>query len=138
MQIYNDEQLYHFGVKGMKWGHRTTKTFANSPKMLKKDAISTLSFQNESTKKASSGKYSREERKSQKQAYKDVMSGKVVRKQSGEYWNFSNEDLKTIDKARIEFGKRQTRNKMLKIGVVTATTIPYVVANGYLFVNGHR
>ena len=21
MQIYNDEQLYHFGVKGMKWGH---------------------------------------------------------------------------------------------------------------------
>lgn len=130
MQVYNDE-LCHFGIRGMKWGKKKA-TFENSPKMLKKDAIDTLKFQNEAIKNASSKHYSSDERKVQREAYKKVMAGKVVRKKTGKTWNFSNEDLKTINAARIEYGKRETKKNLFKIGLLTVGTAASLVGSTYL------
>ena len=100
--------------------------------MLKKDAIDTVKFQNTEIKKASRKFYSRSERKVQRKAYKDVMSGKVVRKQTGKTWNFSNEDLKTIGNARIEYGKRQTAKTMLTIGLSAVSMAATLAGTNYL------
>lgn len=132
MQVYNDE-LKHFGKLGMKWGHhKTPSTFANSPKLLKKDAIDTIKFQNHDIKAASKRHYSRSDRKIQKEAYKNVMAGKVLRKQTGKSWNFSNEDLKTIGNARIEYGKRQTAKTMLTIGLSAVSMAATLAGTNYL------
>jgi hypothetical protein len=130
MQIYNTE-LCHFGIKGMKWG-KGQSTFENNKKMLKKDAINTVKFQNEDTKRESNKHYSKYERSIQKEAYKNVMSGKVVRKQTGKTWNFNSDDLKTIDDARIEYGKRETKKNMLKIGLLTIGSAASLVGANYL------
>jgi hypothetical protein len=115
----------------MKWG-RHKSTFANNSKMLKKDAIDTMKFQNQTIKDASNKRYSRDERKIQRKAYKDVMSGKVVRKQSGKTWNFTNEDLKTINNARIEYGKRETTKNLLKIGALAIGSAATLIGTNYL------
>lgn len=36
MEYHNDNELYHYGVKGMKWGVRRTKTFTESTPTKKK------------------------------------------------------------------------------------------------------
>lgn len=114
----------------MKWGHhKTPSTFANSPKLLKKDAIDTIKFQNHDIKAASKRHYSRSDRKIQKEAYKNVMAGKVLRKQTGKSWSFSNEDLKTISNARIEYGKRETKKRIANIGLFTIGSAAAIAAN---------
>ena len=41
MQVYNDEHLYHYGVKGMKWGVRKTKEKPTSKEKSKKNKVLT-------------------------------------------------------------------------------------------------
>lgn len=125
MYIYNDE-LYHYGKLGMKWGHHKAKVQAKKEKRKAEDKAI---LDARSKSKDALDNYNRKANYSNaninnKKAYKDADDALD---------HFLKVNTQAQMKTHAEKGRAKTTKILIGIGATA-----YVASNAYLFVNGHH
>lgn len=110
---YNDEELMHYGVKGMRWGvRRATKSLSNATTQRQYDRAMTSLNKHKQKSQAKIAKLESQRPKLEKQVEKHVMKtdGKVAKmdlkvakmqKKAGRLFTSKNKRTELLDKAEV-------------------------------------
>ena len=128
-RVVRDNELYHYGVKGMKWGVR--RTAAQLGRAIKKAGSSLKRSISESNKRANERKKERELRKMKgktKQMSSDELKRRIERlKMEKEYRSLMNETRnrgrKTVGDVISDIGKNTVKNIGTQAGVYALGTL---------------
>lgn len=123
--IEKNDELYHYGVKGMKWGVR--RTAAQLGRAIKKAGSSLKRSISESNKRANERKRERELKEMKgkpKKMSSDELKGRIERlKMEKEYRSLMNETRnrgrKTVGDVISDIGKNTAKNLGTQVGVYT-------------------